>query len=257
MPQGKTPLLIRVLAASWILWFLLPFLILLFSFTSGFSTAKSIFSDPRFISAFWISFSSAIIVIALCLLFAVPTAYFLTYQQFRFKKILEALLIDIPQTYPPVAVGVIYLFFFGSKSPLNLAYTFIAVIIAKLIVSAPFTISHTLRKFREIKESHLDLIARSLGASPKSLIFKLLIPLSLREITAGLTLSWARAMGEFGGSLVFAGVIAYKTEILPTYTNRVVNTSPYLALGATFILTVFSILAIVTVRTLMERGERA
>ena len=55
-------------------------------------------------------------------------------------------------------------------------------------------------------------------------------------------------MGEFGGSLIFAGVLAYKTEILPTYTNRIVNVDPYLALAATLVMTLFALFAITAVR---------
>ena len=151
-----------------------------------------------------------------------------------------------------MAVGVIYFLVLGPTSPINLAFTFAAVIIAKLIVSSPFTISYTLRKFREIRESKLDLVARSLGANTTDLIFRVLIPISKQDILAGLTLTGARAMGEFGGSLIFAGVIAYQTEILPTYTSRVVNIDPYLALAATAVMTVFALLAIVVVRSLFK-----
>ena len=60
-------------------------------------------------------------------------------------------------------------------------------------------------------------------------------------------------MGEFGGSLIFAGVIAYHTEILPTYTNRVVGTDPFRALAATALLTLFALFTIVIVRSLFKR----
>ncbi len=249
----KTETLIGVLSYSWIGWFALPLLFLFILVIFKSPAVLTIIGDTRFWSAFVISLLSALAVIILTPLFAIPAAYFFTYRQFQYQKILESSLIDIPQTFPPVAVGVIYLFLFGSNSPLNIAFTFLAVVIAKLFVSAPFTLSYTLRKFREIKESKLDLVARSLGADTKNLIFKILVPLAKKDIVAGLTLSWARAMGEFGGSLIFAGVIAYKTEILPTYTSRVVSIDPFLALAATTILTIFALLAIVFIRSLLER----
>ena len=245
--------LIQIASWSWIFWFAIPYFFLVITFFTKFNAASAVLNDSRFWAAFFISVSSAIVVVVLTALFSVPVAYFLTYHPLRYANIIEPLLIDVPQTFPPVAVGVIYLFMLGPQSPINIALTFMAVVIAKLLVSAPFTVGYTLRKFREIRDSKLDLVARSLGAGTGDVLFRVLIPLARRDITAGLTLSWARAMGEFGGSLIFAGVVAYKPEILPTYTNRVVATDPFLALAATTILTVFAIFTIIIVRSLANR----
>lgn len=250
--KDKTNFFIRISAWSWIAWFVIPYLFLFVAFFVRFDAASAVLQDGRFWSAFLISFSSAVVVVFLIAFFAIPVAYFLTYSSLRYTTFVEALLIDIPQTFPPVAVGVIYLFMLGPSSPINIAFTFAAVVIAKLLVSAPFTIGYTLRKFREIRDSKLDLVARSLGAGTRDVLFRVLVPLARRDITAGLTLSWARAMGEFGGSLIFAGVIAYKTEILPTYTSRVVGADPFLALAATTLLTVFALFTIVIVRSLFK-----
>lgn len=259
MDHGKnnvTERAIKVFAFTWIAWFVFPVFFLIGTFVFKFTAMRVIFADDRFWWAFIISLVSAFVVVFLTALFVVPTAYLLAYRDFRYKKMLETLLIDIPQTLPPVAVGVIYIFAFGVNSPINLAFTFTAVVIAKLIVSAPFALGYILRKFREIRESKLDLVARSLGARTGTVIFKVLVPMARQDIVAGLTLAWARAMGEFGGSLIFAGVIAYKTEILPTYASRVVNTDPILALGATAVMVLFAMLALTIARTvLLEKGK--
>lgn len=253
--KDRTNSVIKILSWSWIAWFAIPYIFLFATFFTKISAASTILGDRRFWAAFFISLSSALIVVILTAVFAVPMGYFLTYySSSRYSNILEPLLIDIPQTFPPVAVGIIYLFMLGPQSPINIAFTFTAVVIAKLIVSAPFTIGYTLRKFREIRDSKLDLVARSLGANTGGVVSRILVPLARRDITAGLTLSWARAMGEFGGSLIFAGVIAYKTEVLPTYVNRVVGTNPFLALAATTVLTIFAIVTIIAVRSLSKRG---
>lgn len=244
---------IKVFAFTWIAWFVFPIVFLAGAFVFKLSAMQTILADDRFWWAFFISLASAFIVILLTALFVVPMAYLLAYKEFRYKKFLETLLIDIPQTLPPVAVGVIYVFAFGVDSPIHLAFTFIAVIIAKLIVSAPFALGYVLRKFREIRESKIDLVARSLGADTRMVIFRILVPIARQDIIAGLTLAWARAMGEFGGSLIFAGVIAYKTEILPTYANRVVHTDPILALGATAIMVLFALVALTAARMLLAK----
>lgn len=247
---------IKVFAFSWIVWFVFPVVFLIGALVFKFSAMQPILADDRFWWAFGISLVSAFVVILLTALFVVPTAYLLAYNDFRGKKFLETLLIDIPQTLPPVAVGVIYVFAFGVNSPIHLAFTFTAVVIAKLIVSAPFALGYVMRKFREIRVTKIDLVARSLGADTRTVIFRVLVPIARQDIIAGLTLSWARAMGEFGGSLIFAGVIAYKTEILPTYANRVVYTDPLLALGATAIMVLFALIALTAARTILMKKSK-
>jgi molybdate transport system permease protein len=252
----RTPAAINVLAYGWMAWLLLPFAVLFAGFLARLDLAAAVFADPRFLSAFWISLASAFVTAAIAGFFAIPAAYALAFGRLRRAGVLETLMIDIPQTLPPVAVGVIYLFALGPASPWNVAFTFLAVVIAKLVVASPFALSHALRRFRDIRETKLDLIARSLGADTKDVLLRVLIPMSRREIAAGLTLTWARAMGEFGGSLIFAGVIAYKTEILPTYANRLSQQDPLLALAASTVMVAFALAALVTVKSLIAGKER-
>lgn len=77
----------------------------------------------------------------------------LTYREFRGKDLIETLLIEFPKTFPPATVGLVYLLMLGSGSPLNLAHTYWAVIVAKFYVSAPFAMSLTIRRFGEIHGS--------------------------------------------------------------------------------------------------------
>ncbi|HSD12462.1 MAG TPA: ABC transporter permease subunit [Patescibacteria group bacterium] len=244
------------MAYGWMAWLLLPFAVLFGGFVLHIGLVQTVFADPRFLSAFWISLASAFVTAIIAGLFAVPAAYALAFGRFKDTGLLETLMIDIPQTLPPVAVGVVYLFAFGPGRPWNIAFTFAAVVIAKIIVASPFALSHALRRFREIRETKLDLMARSLGADTKDVMLRILVPMSRRELAAGLTLAWARAMGEFGGSLIFAGVIAYRTENLPTYTNRLSQTDPQLALAATTVMVLFSLLALLAVRALIAGKKR-
>ncbi len=241
------------LAYIWIAWFLLPFALLAIGVIFRLDAARVVFLDPLFWFAFWLSLASALVTVIVAAVFAVPAAYALTFGRFKDAQLLETLMIDVPQTLPPVAVGVIYLFMFGPRSPIMLAYGFAAVVIAKLVVSAPFALSHTLRKFREIRDAKFDLIARSLGAETKDVFFRVLIPMARRDIVAGLTLTWARAMGEFGGTLIFAGALIYKTDILPTYTSRVAFSDPARALAATLIMVLFALAALGAVKSLAAR----
>ncbi|MEY4744398.1 MAG: hypothetical protein RL272_343, partial [Candidatus Parcubacteria bacterium] len=124
----RTPASIRILAYGWMAWLLVPFAILFGGFLMRLDLARTVFADPRFLSAFWISLASAFVTAAIAGFFAIPAAYALAFGRFKDASVLETLMIDIPQTLPPVAVGVIYLFAFGPGRPWSLAFTFAAVV---------------------------------------------------------------------------------------------------------------------------------
>jgi molybdate transport system permease protein len=208
--------------------------------------------DNRVIGATAISISSSFIVGGLAITAAIPTAYLLTYRNFRGKGVLETFLIELPQTFPPVTEGLVYLLMLGQ---VGLAYTYMAVIIAKFYVSAPFTISFAARRFRDIKESGVDVIARSLGARTRHLLSRVLLPLSSRDLLAGFSLTWARAMGELAATLVFAGAIPWRTEIIPTLVYLTAAETPQLAIAASVIAETLSIASLLSFKWI-ARGRR-
>lgn len=202
--------------------------------------------DYRVLSALLISVSSAFIVGALAIGAAIPVAYVLTYKKFRGKGLIETLLIEFPQTFPPATVGLVYLIMFGQGSPIDIAYTYPAIIVAKFYIAAPFAMSFTLRRFREINKQGLDMIAKSLGSNTQHLVQWVLIPLSTRDLLAGFSLTWARAMGEVAATFIFAGAIPGKTEIFPAIVLIYANTEPQLALAASVIAAALSIGALLS-----------
>ncbi len=211
----------------------------------------SSFSNPLMLSALWISVSSSFATAFLSILFGVPLAYLFATRNFPGQAVIETMTIDVPQTFPPVAEGIILFLMLGPSSPfhINLSYTYFAVVLAKFFVCAPFVIAFTVRKFREIQSTGLDLTAKTLGANEVQLFWTILVPLSFKDIIAGTSLAWARAMGELGGSLIFAGIIPYKTEDIPLYiaTNSSETAS---SLAATILVTTASILALLTFKAI-------
>jgi ABC-type sulfate transport system permease component len=143
----------------------------------------------------------------------------------------------------------------GPGSPLNIAYTYPAIIIAKLYVSAPFALSFTLRRFREIHRTGLDIIAESLGGKTKHILLWVLIPLSTIDLLGGFSLTWARAMGEVAATLIFAGAIPWKTEIFPAVVYLTSQSAPEVALAASFIAAMLSIVALMLFK-LVVGGRR-
>ncbi|MBI3633283.1 MAG: ABC transporter permease subunit, partial [Candidatus Vogelbacteria bacterium] len=200
-------------------------------------------ANDRILSALWLSITSSVATTILALIFGIPLAYIFAMKQFLGKIPLETLVVDVPQTFPPVAEGMIFLLMLGPTSPfhVNLTFTFTALVIAKFFISAPFVVSTVTRRFRDIKKSGINLTARSLGANPFQVFATIFLPMSLTDIAAGATLCWSRAMGELGGSLVFAGVIPFKTEVLPTFIALDAKTLTIEALAATILGTTASI----------------
>ncbi len=212
------------------------------------------FGQDRLLAALGLSISSAFVTAFFAILLGVPAGYLLAVGSFPGKSVIETLIIDVPQTFPPIAEGMIFLLMLGPGSPLgiNLAYTFAALVIAKFFVSAPFLVSMTARRFREIEKSGITLTARSLGANPSQVFTTVFLPLSLTEIAAGSALCWARAMGELGGSLVFAGVLPFKTEVIPTFIAQNAATLTTESLAASILVTTASLLALLTFKRLVR-----
>jgi len=251
----KFSLVLRLLAGSFILFMLVSLFYLYVAVGSSWSLVANALFDSRVLGALWISVSSAFIVGVIAIVVAIPTAYVLTYSEFMGKSLMETLLIEFPQTFPPATVGLVYLFMLGPGSPLNIAYTYPAIIIAKLYVSAPFALSFTLRRFREIHRTGLDIIAESLGGKTKHILLWVLIPLSTIDLLGGFSLTWARAMGEVAATLIFAGAIPWKTEIFPAVVYLTSQSAPEVALAASFIAAMLSIVALMLFK-LVVGGRR-
>jgi len=232
----------------------------LYQYVAGirsFSAVVRAFETPRILSALWLSVASALVTAGISLVFGVPLAYVLAMRDFRGKSLVESLAVDVPQTFPPVAEGMIFLLMLGPGSPfhVNLAFTFTALVIAKVFICAPFVVSFTSRRFREIRKTGINYTARSLGATPFQVFLTVLIPLALRDIAAGLSLCWSRAMGELGGSLLFAGIIPFKTEIIPTFISAEGKSVTVAALAATILVTTASTVALVSFKRFTRTTE--
>lgn len=258
MQQSFRSSMMRILYALGILttcWFIFLFM---YQYIAAIGIAHDVlkaFVNPRILFALWVSFTSSVATALLSVFLGVPLAYLYATKRFTGKTIIQTLTIDVPQTFPPVAEGIILLLMLGEKSPfhISLAYTYTALIIAKFYVSAPFVIALTTRKFGEIRESGLDITAKTLGADTLQIFGTIFLPLGLKDIIAGMSLCWSRAMGELGASLIFAGVIPFKTEEIPTFiAQNSSDTAP--ALAATILGTTAAIIALLSFKAITRGG---
>ncbi len=244
---------LRLMAGFFILFMLVSLFYLYIAVGNSWVLVFRSLFDRRILGALWVSVSAAFIVGILAILLAVPTAYVLTYSEFRGKSLIETLLIEFPQTFPPATVGLVYLLMLGPGSLINIAYTYPAIIVAKLYVSAPFAMSFTLRRFREIQRTGLDVIAESLGGKTRHILLWVLVPLSITDLLGGFSLTWARAMGEVAATLIFAGAIPWKTEIFPALIYLTSQSTPELALAASLLAAALSIVALMLFKWIVGR----
>jgi len=158
----------------------------------------------------------------LILPFGMGLAWWLAKTTVRWKSIVETI-VSLPLVLPPVATGLILLNLFGRRGPLGAAFravfgadvvfTWRAVLVATAVMSFPLLV-RTARLGFETVNPRLEQIAQTLGASFWRVIFTVTIPLAARGILAGFLLSFARAIGEFGATILVAGNIPGKTTTL-------------------------------------------
>ncbi|WP_129626486.1 ABC transporter permease [Candidatus Oscillochloris fontis] len=159
---------------------------------------------------------------ALSLLFGTPLAYLLARYQFRGRSLIDTL-IDLPMVLPPSVAGIALLMAFGRRGMLgswlndigiSLAFTTVAVVLAQVFVSAPFYIKTAISAFAGV-ERELEYAAEIDGASPWQVFRYMTVPLAWPVLLGGLVMSWARALGEFGATIIFAGNFPGRTQTMP------------------------------------------
>ena len=178
--------------------------------------------------AFWtpviLSLKVASVALILAFTFGVLTARLMTKYQFKGKVVLETILM-LPLVLPPTVVGFILIIIFGKNSFIGqliqlvfdhgILFTVYAAVIASTVVAFPLMYQSAKNGFLSIDE-HIIEAARVDGNSDMRIFFKIIIPLSKNLLITGAMLSFARALGEFGATLMFAGNIPGKTQTLPT-----------------------------------------
>lgn len=175
---------------------------------------------PEIRDAFELSFLTSTITALLSVLFAIPIGYVLSRQEFRGKTIVDSLL-DIPILLPPMVIGLSLLILFqtapGRAIERLLPFTFEVpgVILAQFSVACAFAV-RTMRVTFDGIDPRREAVALTLGCTRPQAFCWVVLPEAWRGALAAGLLAWARAIGEFGPVLVFAGATRGKTEVLPS-----------------------------------------
>ncbi|MGD1900211.1 MAG: molybdate ABC transporter permease subunit [Phormidesmis sp.] len=174
------------------------------------------------LSPLWISLRIAAIATTITGFLGIVAAHFMQHYRGRWRSLLEGLFLS-PMVLPPTVLGFLLLLLLGKNGPLgfafsyaeiNVVFTWYAAILTATVVAFPLMYKTTLGAFEQI-DSSLQRAARTLGASELTVFSRITLPLALPGLFSGLTLAFARALGEFGATLMLAGNIPGRTQTLP------------------------------------------
>ena len=214
VPELLVPAL---LGAVLVVYFAIPFLA--FFYRTGFTNVISGLSSPTAQTAIRNSLLTAPVSTAIATVFGVPLAYVLARASFRGKALIEALVI-LPLVIPPVVGGAMILTAVGRFTPIGsvatsagvpLTDSLVGVILAQTFVAAPFVIITARAGFGAV-DVRLEQASRSLGYGPFRTFWNVSLPLARGAIVAGIILTFARAIGEFGATMM----VAYNPRTMPT-----------------------------------------
>ena len=177
-------------------------------------------SNPVVHDALIVSLKTSLVAQALILLFGTPTAYVLATRRFRGRSLLVTL-VELPIVLPPAVAGIGLLVAFGRTQGLLgerfggwLAFTWMAVVAAIILVAGPFYVRQAIAAFETV-DADLVAASRTLGAGPVQTFFRVTLPLARGGLIAGEAVALARGLGEFGATIMFAGSLKGTTQTLP------------------------------------------
>jgi molybdate transport system permease protein len=250
----RPPLPILVLAVVAVLFFALPFAGLVWRLP--WSTLFSVLGEEEVRLALWVSIRSSLAATALSLLFGVPLAWVLARVGFPGRGFVRALC-TLSMVLPPVVAGTALFFALGRNGlfgqwiyrwfGFRLPFTIWGVIVAQTFVAMPFlvlTVEASLRQF----DNRFEEAARTLGASRWYAFRHVTLPAIRPGVVAGAVLAWARALGEFGATITFAGNYPGTTQTMPLATYIELNDDPQKALVLSLVLIIVSFAVLIGLR---------
>lgn len=267
--QQSRPVLRRHKAEGWwalslplLLFLLLPLLALIF-YSSPAELAANL-RLPQVRQALGLSLRTSTWATLAAVVLGMPVAYLLARRQFPGRVLLDNL-IDLPIVLPPAVAGLSLLLVFGRRgllgAPLNelgvrITFTELAVIIAQTFIAVSLFVRAASIGFSAV-EPELEDAAAIDGANPWQIFRRVTLPISRRAVLSGAAMAWARALGEFGATIIFAGNFPGRTQTMPLAIYLGFELNLDVAVTLSIILVVFSFLVLLLVKLVLGRGEGA
>jgi molybdate transport system permease protein len=213
-------------------------------------------SDPDIMQAIQLSFVTTIITLVITLAGGTPLGYLLARGKFPGRTVLDTL-IDLPIVMPPAVAGIALIVAFGrfgligqylNVLGIQIAFTPVAVVMAQTFVASPFYIKTAAAAFSAVNPE-IEKAAAVDGAGPFNIFLRITVPLCAAALAGGALMSWARALGEFGATIIFAGNLPGVTQTMPLaiYLGFDLNFNAALTLSLILLVASFVVLLLVRV----------
>jgi len=212
--------------------------------------------------AIQLSLFTSTISMLVTILFGTPVAYMLARSRSKLVNLVDTIM-DLPTILPPAVAGVALLIAFGRRgvfgawlAPLGitLPFTSVAVIMAQTFIASPFYVKAATIGFGGIRTELLEAAALD-GATRWQTFWHVTLPLARMSILSGSVMTWARALGEFGATIIFAGNFPGRTQTMPLAIYVGFEIDLKTALLLSFILICFSFLTLITVKYILRRAS--
>jgi molybdate transport system permease protein len=254
-PGGfSAPPLFVLLAALGAAFFVLPLAGLLVRAPWG--SAWVLLTSPEAVTALRLSLLASLSATAIAIVLGVPLAWMYARVAFPGRAVLRALTV-LPMVLPPVVGGVALLAAFGRRGlvggwleqlfGIHLPFTTAGAILAETFVAMPFLVI-TIEAGLRGMDLRFEEAARTLGASRWTVLWRVTLPLVRPSLVAGAVLCWARALGEFGATITFAGNFPGRTQTMPLAVYLALETNPDAAIMLSLVLLVVSLAVLIGLR---------
>ena len=260
--QSLTYLVAGILIVAVTLYLALPILALFLRITPD--EFFSALHDPEVTSALWLSLLTTVITLIIVIVIGTPFAYFHSRFSYPGKMVVDTL-IDLPLVLPPAVAGVALLMLYGRVGLLgryanmfgiSIAFTTLAVIMAQIFVASPFYLRQAKSLFEQLDPAY-EQTARTLGASSLRTMAQVTLPMTAGGLVSGAVMTFGRALGEFGATIMFAGNLPGVTQTMPlaVYVGMESDLSIGLTLSILLVLISFAIMIVVRLIQKREAGH--
>lgn len=221
--------------------------------------------SPVALDALRISLKTSLIALAFIVVVGTPVAHLLGTRDFPGRTLLVTFL-ELPLVMPPVVAGIALFAAFGRSGLLGqylvqfgirIPFTWVAVVMAQAFVAMPFYVRQATAAFASV-DRQLVAASRTLGVGPSRTFLRVAVPLARKSLSAGAALAWARALGEFGATSLFAGSLQGVTQTLPLAIYAEFSAIDFDgALAMSALLVIVSFVILVTTKVLLRFGDWA
>jgi molybdate transport system permease protein len=215
--------------------------------------------SPQVAQAVTLTLITTLVTTVVTVVFGMPVSYLLARYRFPFRRVVDTLL-DLPTVLPPAVAGVALLMAFGRKGLLggtlsalgiDVAFNWVAVVMAQTFVASAFFVKAAALGFASIAPE-LESSAALDGASGRQVFRHVTLPLARTALLSGAVMTWARALGEFGATIIFAGNYPGRTQTMPLAIYLGFELDLDVALTLSVILVGFSFLVLLVVKGILH-----